>query len=181
MSRVSNSSLMERSKICGERNGRWKSANYGKMQWLNRKYFSSFSSFTHLCNHRSLLVEFVLCSISSKAVQLFLFMWIVFYLWVWWTAHQDVTEGMVWKVPWKQQGSCHDGLSQFLWHQTRAPSGQDSHTCSLHSASLSAARRADRPGENTDMLWVFWVSKIWKKNPCKGQVATDSHGNNDNN
>lgn len=60
-------------------------------------------------------------------------------------------------LPWKQQGSCHDALSRFLWHQTQAPSGQGFHTCSLHSASLSAACRAGRPGKNAHFatVWLF--------------------------
>lgn len=46
----------------------------------------------------------------------------------------NVIEGGVFMLPWKQQGSCHGALSQSLWRQTQAPSGQGSHTCSRRSA-----------------------------------------------
>jgi len=60
-----------------------------------------------------------------------------------------VEERIVCLLPWKQRGSRRGAPSRSLWHRTRAPFGRGSRTCSPHSASLSAARRAGTPGEHT--------------------------------
>lgn len=61
----------------------------------------------------------------------------------WSGGREEVGTGCL--LPWKQRGSRRAALSRSLWRQTRAPFGQGSRTCSPHSASLSATRRAGTP------------------------------------